>query len=313
LNVDKKAKVLLEEKKVITFWELLGIVVLFLGILYILFPKGTLEKYVLSETKNYELAVKYLETLTKAYPDLKEFQIVLLRFYIKSGNLEKAAQKLEQLEINYKNDFEFNLTAYNLYKNFYFKTKNKIYLEKAKLYLTKILKISPNLKTYEFAYKESTQMSFQDIRFKILKKLINLKPSKEYLLELYNLSIYYKDYKTAEYALNKLYQMDKNYKWLEKKAELYLYVKKDINKAVDIYLQLFKITKKSKYFLKSFYLLIWNKKYNEALKLAKAYENYFLYTKDKTVLKRILKFYLERGKLNYARDLSLKILKMEES
>ena len=316
MSVNKKAKVLLEGRKVVTKWELLGIIVVFLVILYALFPKGKLEGYLLSENKNYDLAIRYLETLIKSYPQLKEFKIALLKFYIKKGNFEKALKLMEEMKNDeYYNSLNFDKIAYGFYKYLYFKTKNKKYLKIARNYLNRLLTLSASAENYEYVYNELVKLNLPDLQYKALKKLVKVNPSKNYLINLFNLAIYYKDYKTALSSLDKLYSIDKDRHWLEKKADIYLFVKKDVNKAVKVYLILFKTVKKeklkTKYFLKAFYLLIWNRKYNLAKKISKKYENYFLYTRNKTVLKRILKFYLERGDLSLARNLSLKIMKIE--
>lgn len=316
MNATKKAKFILEKKKIITWWELAGIFLLFSLILYILFPKGKLERYIIAETKNYDLAIRYLETLISSYPDLEEFQISLLKFYIKKGYLKKAVNLIERMnKKKYRENISFNKTAYNLYIDLYSETKNEYYLNKAKSYLENLLNISNSTKVYEFVYKESLKFNFPHIRFRVLKLLVKAKLSQDTLKELFNLSIYFKDYKTAIWTIDKLYQINKSIKWLEKKADIYLYVKKDINKAVSIYIKLLNMTKnkklQTKYFLKALFILKWNKKYKQALYLSRKYENFFLYTKNKTVLKRIIKFYLETGNLKDARRLSLKILKVE--
>ncbi|RMA97663.1 tetratricopeptide repeat protein [Hydrogenothermus marinus] len=308
-------KEILENKKVISKYELLAIIILFITILIILFPKGKLETMIDMETSNYEVSIKYLESLSKAYPKHAFFKIALLRFYLKTGKLKKAENLIENCQKNKQciGNIGFIKNSYFVYKNLYFKSKNKKYLIEAKKYLSLILKLNPTETNYEFVLNESKSMNFVDLSYKTLKKLVKINPKKEYLKDLLNISLYYKDYKAALNILDILYKKEKNIKYLEKKAQIYEYLKHS-EKAKDIYLTLFKITKnenvKTKYFLKAVYILLWNKKYKEAINIAKRYENYFLKTRNRLALKKILDIYLQTGNLKLARILSLKILKV---
>ena len=308
-------KNILQTKSVISKYELFGIIALFLIVLILFYPKGRLEKLIYLETKNYDLSIKYLEALHKAYPEEKIFPIALLRLYLKAGKLKEAKGLLKKLERTKKfsNSVKFAEIGYLVYKNLYFNHKDKKYLTKAKNYLIKLASMHPAKNRYEFIFKESRSMNFLDLEYKALKELVKTNPNKEYLKEFLNLSLYYKDFKAALSIIDYLYAEEKNMKYLEEKAKIYEYTKKPI-KAKEIYLYLFKTTKdkelKTKYFLRAIYILAWNKKYNEAAWLAKKYENYFIKTKNISALKKLIKIYLQTNNAYLARRLSLKVLRV---
>lgn len=309
-NADKS---LLESKEVITKYELFGIIFLFTLILIIFFPKGRIEKLLFQETKNYDLSIKYLEGLSKAYPKNIDFKIALLKFYIKIGKLKEALRLITICKSDKRciKNIDFLKNSYLFYKVLYFKNKNKLVLEETKKFLGLIIKFAkPNL--YHFALKESISMNFPDLQYLILKKIIKIEPNEEYLKRFVFLSIYYKDYTDAIKILKSLYQKTKNPQYLEKEAQIYGYIKK-LEIAKNLYLKLFESVKqedlKRKYFINALNILLWNKRYKEASYLAEKYENYFLNSQDYKALKKILKTYLQTNNLGLARELSIKILK----
>lgn len=111
-------------------------------------------------------------------------------------------------------------------------------------------------------------------------------------------------------CLSKAYPKDTSFRI----ALLRFYLKAGkLKKSETIYLRLFQTAKnqrlKTKYFINAINVLVWNKKYKEAVILAKKYENYFMKTRNKLVLKKILEVYLQTGNLGLARNLSSKILR----
>lgn len=283
-----------KEKELINNYELAGLVLIFLVILAVLFPKARLKEYILAEKSNYTLARAYLEALVKAYPKKSDFVRYLIEFDLKLYDIKDAYKIISK----YKNKFHdtaFEMLRYKVVKELYFRTKQKKYKIEAKNILTKLLNKRP-----QFVLKEARAFNFLRLEFLVYKKLNII--NNDFL----NLALYFKDYELAQKIVNKLYYKTNNIQYLIKKAQIQEALN-NYEKASKLYLLVYKKTGNLKFFKKAFYILVWNKKFQKAVILAKSYENKFLANKNFSILKDFLKFYLAIGDLKDARNLSLKI------
>ena len=289
-DLNKKYK----EEKFINNFEIAAFAGLILIVLIILFPKKNLEKYVFLDTNNYTLNKAYLKALIKANPDDSTFIIYLIKLNLKLYDLKQA----HKLITKYKNkisNLEFKYLYYEFLKKAYFKTKNYKYKLKAKNILKDLINKEP-----QFVLKESKIFNFLKIEFEAYKKshIVNT--------AFLNLALYFKNYQLAKHLANHLYEKHHQLKYLIIKAQIES-ILKQFNKSSKVYLAIFKKTNNIKYFKKSFNILIWNKKYKQALLLSKEYTNRFLKQSNFNILMDFLKFYLAIGDLKDAEKLSLKI------
>ena len=294
-----------KSNKVISFGELVIFVVGVLGIFFIFFPKNTLEKYVLSENKNYTLAVLYLKGLMKANPDNPDFILYLIKFETKAGRLNEASRLIEKYSNNnyYVNNLIFLQNAYMLNKYLYFKTKKRQYVLYAKKYLVYML---IKFKKYFLVYKEAKSLQLYGVEYRALKHLADSNP--KLMLKLIKLAEITKEYDALPDLYEKEYKSTQDVKWLIREADLLLYIKKDY-RAYKQLLEVFHKTNKFYYFKKAVTALLFYKKNKTAFEILKKYENFFLKRKNIKALKFILKIYISYFKTEEAKKLSKKILR----
>ncbi len=292
-----------KSNKVINPSELISFIIGVFVVFIILFPKNTLEKYVLSENKNYTLAVLYLKGLSKANPYNFDFVLYLIKFEIKLGHLNKAADLIEKYSDFFADNATFLKEAYILNKSFYFKTEKMKYLLYAKKYL-KIILLKD--KKYDFAYMEARKLNLPDIEYLALKHLVKKRPA--LLKKFIQTAELLKKYDELPALYEKEYKQTGDVKWLIREANLLLYVKKDY-KAYKIYLKIFQKNRNLSYFKKAVNILVFYKKKNIAVKILKKYENYFFKKKDIKALTYILRIYMDCSKFNDAKKLSKKIMR----
>lgn len=302
-----------EKKAVITWYEILGIIIVFAISLYILFPEKMIHQLILKDSKNIELTIKYLESLISLNPKDKKLKLLLLDYYVKNNMLENAENYITSLinDEDFKNDYQFNFNIYNLYKKLYFDKNSEKYKKLAKKQLKKLLMIATSKQNYQKIYKESLNMNFVDIRYESLQSLFKLTKDKKFLAEfedLYKQALNNLDFDLAIKTADTLYQITNDIKWVEKKSEIYLNFEKDITSVSKTLLLLFEKTHDKKYFKKLLNILIWKDRKEIAIKLIDKYTNYFISKNDTEMLIFFLKFYLSEGLTDRANKLSVKIL-----
>lgn len=92
------------EEKIIKNYEIFFIFVLFLFIMYIIFPEKSIIKYSLNERTNLNLAEMYLENISNKYPERNDISVALLQLYIKEKKYFKARELIEKLKRNNLNN-----------------------------------------------------------------------------------------------------------------------------------------------------------------------------------------------------------------
>jgi hypothetical protein len=232
-------------------------------------------------------------------------------FYFKTKERKsKQKKRLRELfsHIFYKNMYDPNEID-KWYKEALFLQEDKEVYYFLKL---KLKKEPRNIHLLENAYYLSIKLSHLNDSLKYIESLIKYdkKRKEKWLMNKYYMLIKYRLYDKAETFL--LQQMKYSDKWKIKMADFYL-MRKEYLKSSEIYMKLFVSTKKyslkRKYFFKAVEILQAGEHFEKAVKLAHRYESYFI--DDKKVRKFLLKIYMATGHLDYAANLSKKILKRE--
>lgn len=174
----------------------------------------------------------------------------------------------------------------------------------------KLLKDPKNIKLLESRYYLAINLKERENSLKYVKELIQLDKKKyEYWLDAYYyMLITQKSFKKAEVLLKG--QAKRTSVWQQKLAEFY-FMRKLFRKSSTEYIYLFNkmdsYKKKKSYYMKAVEALQFGGLMQESASLAHKYENYYI--KDIVVRKFLLKLYMATGNLEYAAQLSKKILK----
>ena len=170
-----------------------------------------------------------------------------------------------------------------------------------------------NIQLLEEAYYLSIKLNKPKDSLKYIRLLAKYDKShtNKWLVGEYNMYINYRQYTKAEKLLKREIKGGSS-KWQTRLADFYI-MRKSFNKASNIYIELFKDSDdyktKRNYFYKATGALQAGSRFSTAAKLARRYENYFI--KDKRARQHILKLYVSTGYLDYAANLSKKILKRD--
>ena len=171
-NQDKSSSIL-------SLAEILGIVIVFSFVLYLLFPKDNIDQIIEEKSKNTNLSINYLESMLLYYPDNYRIKKILIQNYEYAGELKKALQlniellkktsDKERLLLLYK-------TEYLLMKEIYFKNENKSLLKQLKAKLYAYFQYTKGNRDYTFFFAESTQIDFQKLKYVSLKGFLKERP-----------------------------------------------------------------------------------------------------------------------------------------
>ncbi len=211
---------------VITYKELIFILVIFISILLFLYPKNLLKQQIMAETSNYNLSMLYLKNLLLHDPHDESLQLILAEQSLRSGNRDKALELLSFLQNskNIKIKKKSVLLAYELYKLNYNDSTDENYREALSVILLKLFttiyserlddKEDYNRWYLEAVFNQNKEAIYFYIKIKIVKNKerdLNLIESAYYLASDLGYKVEAKKY------LKILLQYDKkNYeKWLE--------------------------------------------------------------------------------------------------
>ena len=168
------------KNSILSLKEILGIVIVFSFVLYLLFPKGDIEGLLTESDENTNLSINYLESMLLYYPDNVKLQMSLIKNYRFQGNLEKAI-KLNNALIGKKLNQEFSdqvhKNQYLLLKDRYFQeksiTKQKTLLRQVQQNLVDYFNYQKQNKDYFFFFTEATQMNIPKLEYIALQGLMN--------------------------------------------------------------------------------------------------------------------------------------------
>jgi len=164
---------------ILSFREIVGVVVVFSFVLYLLFPKENLDQIIEGKSKNRNLSINYLESMLLYYPNSLRIKKILIENYEYTGKLRKALYLTRELLKSIKDKESLNelyKSEYLLMKKLYFKTgENKLLAElKEKLY--HYFQRTEENPDYTFFFAESTQIDFKKLKYVSLKGFLKERP-----------------------------------------------------------------------------------------------------------------------------------------
>jgi len=164
---------------ILSIGEMIGIVVVFSFLLYLLFPKHDIDEIIETKGKNTNLSINYLESMLLYYPDNIKLEMILLQNYDYENKRKKAFNLIHKV-LSQTKDKEIldklYRTEYRLLKEEYFDTKDKKLLPKIKDKLYKYYKFVGDDRDYVYFFAEATQMNFKKLKYLSLKGLMRQKP-----------------------------------------------------------------------------------------------------------------------------------------
>ncbi len=83
---------------ILSIREIVGIVVAFSFMLYLVFPKKNIDDILKHQGENTHLSINYLESMLLYYPDNIQLKLILLENYNKANKLEKAFKLIKDIK-----------------------------------------------------------------------------------------------------------------------------------------------------------------------------------------------------------------------
>ena len=230
---------------ILSLKEIVGIIIVFSFVLYLLFPKNNIDQIIEDKGKNTNLSINYLESMLLYYPDNIKLKMLLMRNYHYAQKTEKERLLIDELLVEVKDKTllkQLYKMQYILMKNLYFEKGDVELLEEVKEKLNNYFEFTKGERDYTFFFAESTQIDFTALKYVSLRgflkerpELINYAFEKDAFLQAFSLG-FKKD--AHEYLLNLL-----NYKEVEKDIQIYalslLLENQDYARAEEIATQLF--------------------------------------------------------------------------
>jgi len=221
-----------EKKYVVTYKELIFMILVFVAVLVALYPKDLLKQQIVSEKANYDLNMLYLKNLLKHNPEDESLMLILATQSLKTGNKDLAIRLLELLFKSKKKKIRQKalLLSYDLEKEryFYLHNKKKKMLQRRKLralfyriYLGKIY----NPENVQRWYEEAVFVGAGRETYDLAKQHVAKDPANiQRVKEAFYLSVKYKQKKDSFYYLELLKRYDKKQqqKWLLQQYYLYM-------------------------------------------------------------------------------------------
>ncbi len=337
-----------ERGLVVTNLEIFLLFFSFLGILFLLYPKESLQKQVLAEKSNFDLTAIYLQNLMKLNPKDRELILVMAKTLYQQKKYDLAINLLKILNENPDKKIAEDAILLHLQINNtrLEEEKNELVLQKIKDENSKLLKSIVYSKhkdenTSKTLYYAALSSGDKESALKFNKSILDFVEKQERIKWFKNYHYLANDLNEIQediYALKVLIKEDKNESkmWLNTLSPLLdkdidlenlakeldlnkatlasLYISKNKNsKAVVIYKQLYKDEKnlknKREIFIKIINMYKANNNTKSAAKFAKVYED--LYLKDSKMTNMLLKLYLEAERADFAKNLSIKIIKQK--
>jgi hypothetical protein len=346
-NVNNRDK---KEHKVINALEIIVLFFAFLIVLYFLYPKGKLEKNILQEKSNYDLTAIYLQNLIHLQPDNSKLVLSMANTLYQQKKYNLALNLLNVLSQDSNQDIrqQAALTHLNINKKYIDNEKDPI---KKRMYILDNRRLLKNisyeqikdLNSSKTLYDTAISVGDKKSALKFNEKIITLVKEEEKLKWLKNLHYISNELNNTSLDKMTLMQLIKKDQNRTKKTWIMALVPLlNQNDDIDAISQELNLTGKV---LADFYLI--NKKYDKAaleyqkmykdekipkirsiiltdlmevfrrntknskiIDIIKGYENEYL--DDPKMIKKFLKLYLEADHADYAKKLSLKIIKYKD-
>ena len=164
---------------ILSFKEIIGVIVVFSLVLYLIFPKDNIDKIIEGKSKNRNLSINYLESMLLYYPDSFRIKKILIENYEHTGNLEKALTLTrELLEKNKDKErlTELYKTEYFLLKKLYFQKDDDAVLQEVKKKLYNYFEFMKGARDYTFFFAESMQLDFTKLKYVSLQGFLKERP-----------------------------------------------------------------------------------------------------------------------------------------
>jgi hypothetical protein len=173
------------------YWEIALLTASFVGILYLLFPEGKIEYWIVKAEKsnNIDLTKKYIEALlrVKAPTQLK---LKILEIYAAIGTDKEIKKIIAQ--IRKKNPVEALKLEFLYYEGKYKRAKyeadRELLKRKMELVLKEIVTISNNLYLLQFAFKKAILYGFPKIALAAAQKLVLITGQENWVEELFDIA-----------------------------------------------------------------------------------------------------------------------------
>lgn len=335
---------------VISYRESMLILLLFTMVLILLYPKDMIEKQVLRESSNYDLTIAYLKNLLKNDPKNEKMLLTLAHTAQKTANYDLALKLIDMLKTseNIRLKEEIYTLKYFLLKHKF--QENEVENEEELRNLLQHIVNNKNLDTESLTiwHNEALLLKEDKLAFILAKRALKKNPKSVYWLKnVYAFASIFDENTLKDNILEKLVLYDKEDMFLWQKERYYTAInekeyhkakillmsldftasfrkiqlaqlalnEKEYMKASRFYEELSldasKIEVKKKWLLKSVQALQYGNFMQEAATLAKKHED--KYFDDRKLMQDFLKLYLAAGVLDYASELSKKLLKYEEN
>ncbi len=171
-NFDKSSSIL-------SIKEIIGVVIVFSFVLYLVFPKDDIDKIIEGKSKNRNLSINYLESMLLYYPDSFRIKKILIENYEYTGNLQKALDLNTQLLAKTKDRERLKQlykSEYLLLKKLYFQKGDHSLFEELKKKLYNYFEFTKGERDYTFFFAESTQLDFTKLKYVSLQGFLKERP-----------------------------------------------------------------------------------------------------------------------------------------
>jgi len=171
-NSDKSSSIL-------SFKEIIGVIVVFSFVLYLIFPKDNIDKIIEGKSKNRNLSINYLESMLLYYPDSFRIKKILIENYEHTGNLQKALTLTRELLEKTKDKERLKKlyrTEYFLLKKLYFQKDDESLLQEVKKTLYNYFEFTKGERDYTFFFAESMQLDFKKLKYVSLQGFLKERP-----------------------------------------------------------------------------------------------------------------------------------------
>jgi len=164
---------------ILSIKEVIGIVIVFTFVLYLVFPKQDIEQIIQTKGKNRNLSINYLESILLYYPDNIKLELILLENYYEANKRKKAFALIKKILSQTKDREILNRVyqiEYQILKEIYFETNNKKLLSKIEKKLYDYYEFQKGNRDYLYFFAEATQMGFENLRYLSLRGLLKTNP-----------------------------------------------------------------------------------------------------------------------------------------
>lgn|GEM_PF-1411592 len=164
---------------ILSIKEIIGIVVVFSFMLYLVFPKKNIDDILKQKGKNANLSINYLESMLLYYPDNITLKMILLENYYRTNRIGKAFKLIGEIKKSTKDRKILSKTyeiEYQLLKERYFETNNSKILRKLKDRLYSYYNFQGENRDYLYFLGEAEQLDFPKLKYLALKGLDETTP-----------------------------------------------------------------------------------------------------------------------------------------